>query len=106
MSPLLIKISKDLKLLRCPRSLAPTLVTLPSMSLNPQLHSRRHWDSYALAQSGRRTHPVPLRAQNAFWGTGFQSRIARGGARPGRVSAGSAFHRGTGRDDGGDRADG
>src|SRR5207245_9947464 len=27
MSPLLIKISKDLKLLRCPRSLAPTLVT-------------------------------------------------------------------------------
>jgi len=25
----------DLKLLRCPRSLAPTLVTLPSMSLIP-----------------------------------------------------------------------
>jgi len=35
MSPLLIKISKDLKLVRCPRSLAPTLVTLPSMSLIP-----------------------------------------------------------------------
>src|SRR5207253_174113 len=69
-------------------------------------YSRRHWDSYALAQSGRRNHPVPVRAQNAFWGTGFQTRIARGGARPGRVSAGSAFDRGTGRDDGGDRADG
>ena len=41
MSPLLIKISKDLKLVRCPRSLAPTLVALPSMSLIPQLHSRR-----------------------------------------------------------------
>ena len=35
MSPLLIKICKDLKLVRCPRSLAPTLVTLPSMSLIP-----------------------------------------------------------------------
>src|SRR6266568_5194164 len=41
MSPLLIKICKDLKLVRCPRSLAPTLVALPSMSLIPQLHSRR-----------------------------------------------------------------
>src|SRR6266403_5948280 len=39
MSPLLIKISKDLKLVRCPRSLAPTLVALPSMSLIP--HSIR-----------------------------------------------------------------
>ena len=28
-----------LKLARCPRSLAPTLVALPSMSLIPQLHS-------------------------------------------------------------------
>ncbi len=35
MSPLLIKISKDLKLARCPLSLAPTLVTLPSMLLIP-----------------------------------------------------------------------
>jgi len=35
MSPLLIKISKDLKLVCCPRALAPSLVTLPSMSLNP-----------------------------------------------------------------------
>ena len=41
MSPLLVKICKDLKLFRCPRSLAPTLVALPSMSLIPQLHSRR-----------------------------------------------------------------
>lgn len=69
-------------------------------------YSRRHWDSSALAQSGRRTHPVPVRAQNAFWGTGFQTGIARGGARSGGVSAGCAFHRRTGRDDGGDRADG
>src|SRR5213078_3925221 len=38
---LLIKICKDLKLVRCPRSLAPTLAALPSMSLIPQLHSRR-----------------------------------------------------------------
>src|SRR5438128_2405768 len=30
-------------------------------------------------------------------------KIARGGARPGGVPAGGAFHRGTGRDDGGDR---
>src|SRR4029453_546696 len=28
-----------LKLVRCPRSLAPTLVVLPSMSLHPALHS-------------------------------------------------------------------
>src|SRR5437660_8917112 len=41
MSPLLVKICKNLKLVRCPRSLAPTLVALPSMSLIPQLHSRR-----------------------------------------------------------------
>ena len=33
-------------------------------------------------------------------------RVARGRARPGRVSAGSAFHCGTGRDDGSDRVDG
>jgi hypothetical protein len=32
--------SAPLKLVRFPRSLAPTLVALPSMSLIPQLHSR------------------------------------------------------------------
>src|SRR5437667_3002524 len=69
-------------------------------------YSRRHRDSSALAQSGRRNHPVPFRAANAFRATGFQPRIARAGARPGRVSAGGAFHRGTGRDNGGDPADG
>jgi hypothetical protein len=31
--------SQILKLIRCPHSLAPTLVILPSMSLIPQLHS-------------------------------------------------------------------
>src|SRR6266581_2561813 len=36
MSPFLVEISKDLKLARCPRSLAPTLVTLPSMSRVPR----------------------------------------------------------------------
>ena len=30
-----------LKLVRCPHSLAPTLVALPSMSLAPRLHSLR-----------------------------------------------------------------
>jgi hypothetical protein len=30
-----------LKLVRCPHSLAPTLVVLPSMSLDPPLHSLR-----------------------------------------------------------------
>src|SRR5260370_17391345 len=49
-------------------------------------------------------HPVPVRAANAFRATGFQPRIARAGARPGGVSAGGAFHRGTGRDNGGDPA--
>jgi hypothetical protein len=43
MSPLLIKISKDLKLVCCPRSLAPTLVTLPSMSLNPSAPFATLW---------------------------------------------------------------
>jgi hypothetical protein len=66
MSPLLIKISKDLKLVCCPRFdscapahvdlsvcpamslaprgsiLAPTLVTLPSMSLNPSAPVETH----------------------------------------------------------------
>jgi hypothetical protein len=30
-----LEVFYDLKLVRCPRSLAPTLVTLPSMSLIP-----------------------------------------------------------------------
>jgi len=30
-----LEVFDDLKLVRCPRSLAPTLVTLPSMSLIP-----------------------------------------------------------------------
>src|SRR5260370_35464382 len=51
-------------------------------------------------------HPVPVRAANAFRATGFQPRIARAGARPGGVSAGGAFHRGTGRDNGGCTGDG
>jgi len=42
MSPLLIKISKDLKLVCCPLALAPTLVTLPSMSLNPSAPFASH----------------------------------------------------------------
>ena len=42
MSPLLVKISKDLKLVCCPRSLAPTLVTLPSMSLNSSAPVETH----------------------------------------------------------------
>src|SRR5260370_42108074 len=47
-------------------------------------------------------HPVPVRAANAFRATGFQPRIARAGARPGGVSAGGAFHSGTGRHNGRD----
>jgi len=34
-----LEVFDDLKLARCPRSLAPTLVTFPSMSLVPSLHS-------------------------------------------------------------------
>jgi len=36
MSPLLIKISKDLKLVCCPRALAPTLVTSPWSLARPR----------------------------------------------------------------------
>ena len=54
MSPLLIKISKDLKLIRCPRfdSCAPAhfdLSVCPSMSLaSPRLHSRSYLRRFTL----------------------------------------------------------
>ena len=88
MSPLLIKISKDLKLVRCPRALAPILVALPSMSLNPQLRS------------------VPVRCVDAFRKNGFENgKDARGGSRSRGVPVGGAFYRRGRRNHGGNRPD-
>src|SRR5437762_11276017 len=65
---------------------------------------RRDRHSHALAQSGWRHHSVPVRCADAFRENGCKDgKIARGGARPGGVPAGRAFHRRTWRNDGSDR---